>query len=68
MATLKPVTVGNIRLTIKYDREYGEWQLRVYVNGKFNEDRSYFGGGGQAGKEDVIATRQFMIMELLAKR
>ena len=41
-----------VKLVVKKDREYGEWQVRAYVNGKFNENETHFAGD----TEDALAS------------
>ena len=46
-----------VRMTVKKDRDFGEWMVRVYVDGKFNENETYFGG---QDKSDTIETFEDM--------
>jgi hypothetical protein len=41
-----------VKLVVKKDRDWDEWQVRAYVNGKFNENETHFAGD----KEDALAS------------
>jgi len=47
-----------VKLVVKKDRDWGEWQVKVYVDGKFSEDETGFFG---SDKEDAI--RSFAAMK-----
>jgi len=55
---IKKVRVGKV----KKDSE-GEWMVPVYVDGKFNDDMTYYAGSGKEAKEDADGTRDQMIKD-----
>jgi len=59
------ITIGHIKLVVKYNREYDEWQVRVYVNGKFKDGPTYYGGSGKKGKQDAFDSMKMMAKQIL---
>lgn len=55
----KKVKVGKIKKT-----EDGEWMVPVYVDGKFNDDLTYYAGEGSSAKEDAEGTRDKIIKDM----
>lgn len=51
----------NITLELKKDKEWDEWQVKVFVDGKYSESKTYPSGGGRPeDKEDAIGTLKDM--------
>lgn len=44
------------RTSVVKDRNTGEWVVKVYENGKYNEDKTYYA----MDKEDALATQADM--------
>lgn len=55
----KKVRVGKIKKT-----EDGEWMVPVYVDGKFNDDMTYYAGEGAEAKKDAEGTRDQIIKDM----
>lgn len=49
---------SHVKLVLKKDRDFDEWQVRVYEDGKLNDDATYFSGStdDEYAKEDAIDT------------
>ena len=46
-----------IKVVIRKNYEWDEWQARVYIDGKFDDDATYYAGGGEKEhQEDAIDT------------
>lgn len=56
--TIAANPASHVKLILKKDRDFDEWQVRVYEDGKLNENATYFGGSAydEDAKEDAIAT------------
>lgn len=52
---------GNVVIKLMKDPEWSEWIGAWYEDGKYDEDKSYFGGDSEGAKEDVIATMKTMM-------
>jgi hypothetical protein len=57
--TEKKVRVGKV----KKDKSGEEWIVPVYVDGKFNDDMTYYAGSRKSDKEDAEKTRDRMIKD-----
>jgi len=55
----KKVRVGKVKKT-----EDGEWMVPVYVDGKFNDDMTYYAGEGAEAKKDAEGTRDQIIKDM----
>lgn len=54
-------TKGNTRITVK--KKDGEWIAAYYVDGKYDDDKTYYAGGGDAdSKKDAIDTAKQMLI------
>ena len=60
----KKVRVGKV----KKDKSGEDWIVPVYVDGKFNDDMTYYAGSGKSGKEDAEGTRDQMIKDFKASK
>lgn len=60
----KKVRVGKV----KKDKSGEDWIVPVYVDGKFNDDMTYYAGDGKSGKEDAEGTRDKMIKDFKASK
>lgn len=61
----KPKTV---KFTLKRDLEAGEYIVKVWIDGKYNDMASYFSGGlGPNEKQDAITTLKMMKKEYQEK-
>jgi hypothetical protein len=58
-STKAKIVVGNVRFLYHYDTEFDEHSIKVYVNGKYQEDRTYY----TDDKQDALDTMQFMARE-----
>ena len=56
---MKKVRVGKVK-----KNDEGEWIVPVYVDNKFNDDMTYYGGTSKEDKEDAELTRDSMIKDL----
>lgn len=57
----KDIDGFKVKFVVKKDRDWEEWQVKVYINGKYDDDQSYFAlGGTKEDKEDAIATMKKM--------
>jgi len=54
---------GIVRLTIKFNRNLNEYSVNPYINGKRNEDQTYY----TDDKQDAQDTKLAMEKEYLAK-
>jgi len=64
MAALPKAAVApdGTRYKVHYDRDWQEWQVRAFVNGKFHEGRTYYtGASGAEGREDAIQTFRHLV-------
>lgn len=51
-----------VKFVVVKDRDWEEWQVKVYINGKYDDDCSYFAlGGGPGDKQDAIDTMNAMV-------
>ena len=50
------IKVGNVTLKLKRNAEYNEWIVKVYHNGKYSEDESYY----TDDKQDAVITMNRM--------
>ena len=50
----------SIKLVVSYDKEWGDWIVKWYENGRLNEDKSYH---AYEDKEDAVETMHQMYME-----
>jgi hypothetical protein len=51
----------NIKIKLHYDRDWQEYQVRVFINGVYSEDKTYF----TDDKQDAIDTKKAMENELI---
>jgi sulfur carrier protein ThiS len=56
----KKVRVGKV----KKDKSGEDWIVPVYVDGKFNDDMTYYAGNGKEAKKDAEGTRDQMIKDM----
>ena len=54
-----PIDIHPVTFKVHHDKEWDEWQVRVYVNGVLNEARTYH----TDDKEDAEVTMATMILE-----
>lgn len=59
MSQNKKARVGNVKFVLKHDRNWEEYRVTVYENGKLNDARAYF----TDDKDDAEGTMQAMIAE-----
>lgn len=59
----------SVQLKVVYDREWDEWQVRWYENGRWDEDKTYFGGGkhDEDAEGDALSTARMMAQEAYDK-
>ena len=58
-----PKTQNSVRLTISRKVETNEWLVKVYVNGKYSEDKTYY----TDDKQDAIDTAKAMMGDFQKK-
>ena len=49
----------SIKLKVAFDRNWNEWQVRVFVDGKLDEDKTYYA----LDEEDAKSTYAAMLRE-----
>ena len=49
-------TIGDVTLKLRKDREWGEWIVGYYVNGRLDEGKSYY----TDSRDDALTTMSVM--------
>jgi hypothetical protein len=58
---LNTFTKGNVKIVVVYEPDIEEFSARYYVDGKYDEDKTYFAGND---KEDAILKAKSLINQI----